>query len=103
MHTAEVIRQLYSTGTLKPNLDIIGFQYCCQTILIVTESSIWSSGRKNNLSLQFSYPQYVILNSEMAKLQNVLQLARDRKDIEEYRENKRKTKESTGLSSSQRS
>jgi len=50
MHTAEVIKQQCTTGVLKPKPDIIGFQYCCQKILIVTESSIWSSGRKNNLS-----------------------------------------------------
>lgn len=49
MYMAEVIKQQYSTGTLKPKLDIIGFQYCCQIILIVTDSSIWSSGRQNNI------------------------------------------------------
>lgn len=49
MYMAEVIKQQYSTGTLKPKLDVIGFQYCSQIILIVTDSSIWSSGRQNNL------------------------------------------------------
>lgn len=68
MHKTEVIKEQYSTETLKPKPDIIGFQYCCQIILIVTGSSVWFSGRKNNLSLLVLTFIICNINFRIAKL-----------------------------------